>query len=132
MPAFTTSSRAGRPLPEYLSKHPVYYAGPAETPPGEVIGSFGPTTAQRMDAYLPSLMAHGASLVTLAKGNRAPDVAVACRDYHGCYLGTIGGAAALLAKEHIVRDEVIDHADLGMEAVRRIEVHDLPAFDPRR
>jgi fumarate hydratase class I len=120
--------KTGRPLPEYLKKHPIYYAGPAETPPGEVIGSFGPTTAQRMDDYLPELMSRGASLITLAKGNRASSVVAACRDYDGFYLGTIGGAAALLAKEHIMYAEVIDYADLGMEAVRRIEVRDLPAF----
>jgi fumarate hydratase class I len=120
--------KAGRPLPDYLGKHPVYYAGPAETPPGGVIGSFGPTTAERMDAYLPELMSHGASLITLAKGGRAPSVAAACRKYGGFYLGAMGGAAALLAREHIVHAEVIDYADLGMEAVRRIEVKDLPAF----
>jgi len=120
--------KEGRPLPDYLLKHPVFYAGPAETPPGMVIGSLGPTTSQRMDEYLPELMARGASLVTLAKGNRTQVAAAACREFGGCYLGTIGGAAALLAKEHIIASEVIDHADLGMEAVRRIVVKDLPAF----
>ncbi len=120
--------QAGRPLPEYLARHPVYYAGPAPTPAGRVIGSFGPTTAQRMDVYLPEFMARGFSLVTLAKGPRAASVTAACREYGGFYLGTIGGAAALIGQEHVVRDEVLDYADLGMEAVRRIEVRDLPAF----
>lgn len=120
--------KTDQPLPEYLSRHPIYYAGPAETPPGHVIGSFGPTTAQRMDVYLPEFMARGLSLVTLAKGNRAPSVTAACQSHGGFYLGTIGGAAALIAREHIVESEVVDHADLGMEAVRRIEVRDLPAF----
>ena len=120
--------KEGRPLPEYLLKHPIYYAGPAETPPGCVIGSFGPTTAQRMDGYLAEFMAQGASLITLAKGNRSAAVAEACRTHGGFYLGTIGGAAALLAKENIVASEVLDYADLGMEAVRRIQVQNLPAF----
>lgn len=120
--------KAGRPLPDYLARHPIYYAGPARTPNGRVIGSFGPTTAQRMDVYLPEFMARGLSMVTLAKGNRAPSVTAACREHRGFYLGTIGGAAALIAQENIVREEVLDYADLGMEAVRRIEVRDLPAF----
>ncbi len=115
-------------LPDYFTRHPIYYAGPAKTPEGMASGSFGPTTAQRMDAYVPEFMRHGASLVTLAKGNRAAAVADACRRYGGFYLGTIGGAAALVAQEHIVRSEVLDFADLGMEAVRLIEVRDLPAF----
>ena len=120
--------KSGGPVPEYLARHPIYYAGPAQTPAGHVIGSFGPTTAQRMDVYLPEFMARGLSLVTLAKGNRAPSVTTACRDHGGFYLGTIGGAAAMIAQEHVVRDEVVDYAELGMEAVRRIEVRDLPAF----
>jgi fumarate hydratase, class I len=120
--------KEGRPLPDYLLHHPIYYAGPAETPPGYVIGSFGPTTAQRMDGYLPEFMAHEASLITLAKGNRSPIVTEACRTHGGFYLGTIGGAAALLAIENIVESEVLDYADLGMEAVRRIKVKNLPAF----
>jgi len=118
----------GGPLPSYFRDHPVYYAGPSKTPPGYVIGSFGPTTAQRMDSYIAGFMKLGASLVTLAKGNRSPQVAEACRTYGGFYLGTIGGAAALLAKEHIVASEVLDFPELGMEAVRRIEVRDFPAF----
>jgi fumarate hydratase, class I len=120
--------KQGRPLPEYLLRHPIYYAGPSETPPGCVIGSFGPTTAQRMDGYLAEFMAHGTSLITLAKGNRSAAVTEACCAHGGFYLGTIGGAAALLAKENIVADEIIDYADLGMEAVRRVQVKNLPAF----
>ncbi|MDO9542107.1 MAG: FumA C-terminus/TtdB family hydratase beta subunit, partial [Kiritimatiellia bacterium] len=125
---FMKSSREGKGLPDYLKKHPVFYAGPSETPPGKIIGSLGPTTAQRMDSYVPELMAQGASLVMLAKGNRSASVAEACRRFGGCYLGTIGGAAALIAQEHVVAAEVIDFADLGMEAVRRIKVKNLPAF----
>jgi fumarate hydratase, class I len=120
--------KEGRPLPEYLLRHPIYYAGPAETPPGHVIGSFGPTTAQRMDGYLAEFMDRGASLITLAKGNRSAAVTEACRTHGGFYLGTIGGAAAILAKENIIASEILDYADLGMEAVRRIQVKNLPAF----
>jgi len=118
----------GLPLPDWFLRHPVYYAGPAATPPGRVIGSFGPTTAQRMDPYVRSFMAAGASLVMLAKGNRSPGVVDACRDYGGFSLGTIGGAAALIAQENIVAEELVAWPELGMEAVRRIEVKDLPAF----
>ena len=106
----------------------ICYAGPAPSPPGGVIGSFGPTSAQRMDDYLPESMARGASLVTLAKGDRSASAAAACRAHGGFYLGTIGGAAAWLAKEHVLESEVIDCAEFGMEAVRRIKVRDLPAF----
>lgn len=118
----------GKGLPEYLYRYGVYYAGPAKTPPGYPIGSFGPTTAQRMDGYLESFMREGASLVTLAKGNRARGVRDLCLRYGGFYLGTIGGAAALLAKEHILSSEVLDYPDLGMEAVRLIRVKDFPGF----
>ncbi len=118
----------GRPLPAYFREHPVYYAGPAKTPKGLASGSFGPTTAQRMDGYITDFMKAGASRVTLAKGNRGPAVIEACRAANGFYLGTIGGAAALMAKKHIVESEVLDFADLGMEAVRRIRVKDMPAF----
>lgn len=120
--------RAGRPLPSYFHDHPIYYAGPAKTPPGRVAGSFGPTTAQRMDEYLEEFMARGASLVTLAKGHRGPAAREACRKYGGFYLGTIGGAGALVAQENIVSDEILDLSELGMEAVHRIVVRDLPAF----
>ncbi|MFQ3548114.1 MAG: FumA C-terminus/TtdB family hydratase beta subunit, partial [Termitinemataceae bacterium] len=118
----------GKDLPEYLLHYPIYYAGPAATPPGKVIGSFGPTTAQRMDPYGVELMSRGASRITLAKGNRAPSWAEACKTYGGFYLGTIGGAAALIAEENILESEVLDYPELGMEAVRRIRVRDLLAF----
>ncbi|MCR4408708.1 MAG: FumA C-terminus/TtdB family hydratase beta subunit [Candidatus Saccharicenans sp.] len=118
----------GKPLPDYFKNHPVYYAGPARTPKGLPTGSFGPTSAQRMDNYVDEFMKAGASRVMLAKGNRSDKVAEACRKYRGFYLGTIGGAAALVAREHIVSSELVDFADLGMEAIRKIVVRDLPAF----
>lgn len=120
--------KRGEALPAYFRNHPIYYAGPAKTPPGYAVGSFGPTTAQRMDSYLPEFIKAGASLVTLAKGNRSPRVTEACKTYGGFYLGTIGGAAALLTAENITASEVADFAELGMEAVRRITVKDFPAF----
>mgnify|MGYP000639840144 CR=1 FL=1 len=125
---FLQRLQEGKGLPEYLYRYGVYYAGPAKTPPGYPIGSFGPTTAQRMDSYLETFMREGASLVTLAKGNRAKGTRELCRRYGGVYLGTIGGAAALLAKEHILASEVLDYPDLDMEAVRLIRVKDFPAF----
>jgi fumarate hydratase class I len=115
-------------VPDYFKNHPIYYAGPAKTPRGMASGSFGPTTAQRMDGYLPEFMKAGASRITLAKGNRSPKVVEACKAYGGFFLGTIGGAAALIAKEFITKSEIIDFTDLGMEAVRRIVVKDLPVF----
>jgi fumarate hydratase class I len=115
-------------LPEYLKRHAVYYAGPAKTPRGLASGSFGPTTAQRMDGYLADFLKAGASLISLGKGNRTPAAIEALKAHGGVFLGTIGGAAALIAKEHIVSSETIDFSDLGMEAVRRIVVKDLPAF----
>ena len=115
-------------VPDYLKRHPVYYAGPAKTPKGLASGSFGPTTAQRMDGYMADFLKAGASLVTLGKGNRTAKAADALKAGGGVFLGTIGGAAALIAKEHIVSSETIDFADLGMEAIRRIVVKDLPAF----
>jgi fumarate hydratase class I len=118
----------GKDLPAYLFKHPVYYAGPAATPPGRIIGSLGPTTAGRMDGYAEEFMSRGASLVTVAKGNRSALWRESCRKYGGFYLGTIGGAAALLAGEHVKTCEIIDYPELGMEAVRLITVEDLPAF----
>jgi fumarate hydratase, class I len=118
----------GEELPEYMLKHPIYYAGPAKTPAGYASGSFGPTTAGRMDSYADLLMSRGASLITLAKGNRGVNVREACERWGGFYLGTIGGAAARLAKDSIRKVEVIDFADLGMEAVHRIEVENFPAF----
>jgi len=125
---FQQRLESGAGLPEYLYRYPVYYAGPAKTPPGMVCGSFGPTTAQRMDGYVAGFMQHGASLIMLAKGNRAAAVTAACQKFGGFYLGTIGGAAALVAKENITAAEVIDYPELGMEAVYRIRVHDFPAF----
>jgi fumarate hydratase class I len=118
----------GEPLPDYFRNHPVYYAGPAKTPPGMATGSFGPTTAQRMDPYVDSFQKAGGSLVMIAKGNRTPQVTQACRDNGGFYLGSTGGPAALLASQHILKSEVRDFADLGMEAVWQITVKDFPAF----
>ncbi|MDR2021621.1 MAG: fumarate hydratase [Treponema sp.] len=118
----------GKPLPSYLFKHPVYYAGPSAAPPGRVTGSLGPTTARRMDPYGGELMSRGASLVTLAKGDRSSAWIAACKKYGGCYLGVVGGAAALQAERNITASEIIDYPELGMEAVRLIEVRDLPAF----
>lgn len=118
----------GRPLPAWFTDRAVYYAGPANTPPGQVIGSFGPTTAQRMDGYVRSFMAAGGSLVMLAKGNRSKEVTAACREFGGFSLGTIGGAAALIARDHVRSERIVDFADLGFEAARLIEVRDLPAF----
>lgn len=118
----------GKQLPAWFRDRAVYYAGPANTPPGKVIGSFGPTTAQRMDPYVRSFMAAGGSLVMLAKGNRSKDVVAACREFGGFSLGTIGGAAAIIARDHVVSERVVDFADLGFEAARAIEVRDLPAF----
>lgn len=115
-------------VPDYFKRHPVYYAGPSKTPRGLPSGSFGPTTAQRMDGYMGDFLKVGASLVSLGKGNRTAPATEALKTYGGVFLGTIGGAAALIAKEHIVSSETIDFADLGMEAVRRIVVRDLPAF----
>lgn len=119
---------AGRPLPEYLQNHPVYYAGPAKTPPGMPSGSFGPTTAGRMDSYVPLLQKLGGSMVMIAKGNRSQMVTDACKDFGGFYLGSIGGPAALLAAENIKAVECIDYPELGMEAVWKIEVEEFPAF----
>ena len=118
----------GEDLPQYLKDHAIYYAGPAKTPAGYVSGSFGPTTAGRMDAYVDLFMQHGASLITLAKGNRSPAVAEACRKYGGFYLGSIGGPAAILAQDNIRRVEVLEYPELGMEAIWRIEVENFPAF----
>src|SRR5690554_2518815 len=119
---------AGEPLPRYLRDHPVYYAGPAKTPEGYASGSFGPTTAGRMDSYVERFMAAGGSYVMLAKGNRSPQVAEACRKYGGFYLGSVGGPAARLAAECITKVELLEYPELGMEAVWRIEVRDFPAF----
>ncbi|HEY2575771.1 MAG TPA: fumarate hydratase [Streptosporangiaceae bacterium] len=119
---------AGEPMPSYLRDHAVYYAGPAKTPDGYASGSFGPTTAGRMDSYVDSFQAAGGSLVMLAKGNRSPAVTAACKEHGGFYLGSIGGAAARLARDCITGMEVLEYPELGMEAVWRIEVRDFPAF----
>jgi len=118
----------GEGLPQYLKDHIVYYAGPAKTPAGYPSGSFGPTTAGRMDSYVDLFQGHGASLVMLAKGNRSKAVTEACRRHGGFYLGSIGGPAAILAKESIRKVEVLEYPELGMEAVWKIEVEDFPAF----
>jgi fumarate hydratase, class I len=118
----------GDPMPRYLADHPVYYAGPAKTPEGYASGSFGPTTAGRMDSYVGQFQAAGGSLVMLAKGNRSPAVTAACQEHGGFYLGSIGGAAAKLAQDCITKVEVLEYPELGMEAVWRIEVRDFPAF----
>jgi fumarate hydratase, class I len=119
---------AGEPMPDYLRDHPVYYAGPAKTPEGYASGSFGPTTAGRMDSYVEQFQAAGGSLVMLAKGNRSSRVTEACQRYGGFYLGSIGGPAARLAQDCIRKVEVLEYPELGMEAVWRIEVENFPAF----
>jgi fumarate hydratase, class I len=119
---------AGEPMPQYLRDHAVYYAGPAKTPEGYASGSFGPTTAGRMDSYVARFQAAGGSLVMLAKGNRSTQVTRACQEHGGFYLGSIGGPAARLAQDCITKVEVLEYPELGMEAVWRIEVRDFPAF----
>ena len=119
---------AGEPMPEYLRDHPIYYAGPAKTPEGYASGSFGPTTAGRMDSYVDPFQAAGGSLVMLAKGNRSQQVTDACKKHGGFYLGSIGGPAARLAKDSIRSVEVLEYPELGMEAIWKIEVEDFPAF----
>ena len=119
---------AGHGLPQYMKDHCVYYAGPAKTPDGMVSGAFGPTTAGRMDSYVGEFQAAGGSFVMLAKGNRSRQVTEACKTYGGFYLGSIGGPAARLAQDCITKVEVLEYAELGMEAVWKIEVRDFPAF----
>ncbi len=119
---------SGQPLPEYFKNHPIYYAGPAKTPAGYASGAFGPTTAGRMDGFVDQFQAAGGSMVMLAKGNRSPQVREACARHGGFYLGSIGGPAARLAQDCIRKVETLDFADLGMEAIWRIEVEDFPAF----
>ncbi len=119
---------SGKPLPDYFRDHPVYYAGPAKTPHGYASGSFGPTTAARMDPYIPEFQAAGGSLVTIAKGNRSRGVVDACKTFGGFYLGSIGGSAAVLGRDVVQAIETIDFAEFGMEAVWRIQVKDFPAF----
>ena len=119
---------SGKPMPAYLKDHAVYYAGPAKTPTGYASGSFGPTTAGRMDSYVEQFQALGGSLIMLAKGNRSAAVAQSCKKYGGFYLGSIGGPAARLAQDCIKKVEVLDYEELGMEAVFKIEVENFPAF----
>jgi fumarate hydratase class I len=118
----------GEGLPQYIKDHPIYYAGPAKTPAGYASGSFGPTTAGRMDSYVDRFMAAGGSFVTLAKGNRGAEVRAACKKHGGFYLGSIGGPAARLAQDCIRKVELLEYPELGMEAIWRIEVVDFPAF----
>ena len=119
---------SGKPLPEYLKKYAVYYAGPAKTPVGYASGSFGPTTAGRMDSYVEQFQALGGSMVMLAKGNRSKAVTDACKKNGGFYLGSVGGPAARLAQDCIKKVEVLDFKELDMEAVWKIEVENFPAF----
>jgi fumarate hydratase class I len=119
---------AGHGLPQYIKDHPVYYAGPAKTPAGMATGSFGPTTAGRMDSYVEEFQAAGGSLIMLAKGNRSKAVRDACKAHGGFYLGSIGGPAAVLAEKNITKVEMLEYPELGMEAVWKIEVKDFPAF----
>ncbi|WP_298357729.1 fumarate hydratase [Rhodoblastus sp.] len=120
--------QAGEPMPDYLKNHPVYYAGPAKTPVGYASGSFGPTTAGRMDAFVDLFQSHGGSMVMLAKGNRSGAVTEACKKHGGFYLGSIGGPAARLAQDCIKKVEPLEYPELGMEAIWKIEVEDFPAF----
>jgi fumarate hydratase class I len=119
---------SGKPMPDYFKNHPVYYAGPAKTPAGMPSGSFGPTTAGRMDSFVEQFQSLGGSLIMIAKGNRSKAVTEACKRYGGFYLGSIGGPAAILAQSNIRKVELVDFEDLGMEAIRKIEVVDFPAF----
>lgn len=118
----------GEPMPQYLKDHPIYYAGPAKTPAGLPSGSFGPTTAGRMDSYVDQFQAAGGSMVMIAKGNRSQQVTDACHKHGGFYLGSIGGPAAILAKNSIKKVELLEYPELGMEAIWKIEVEDFPAF----
>lgn len=118
----------GEGLPQYIKDHPVYYAGPAKTPAGLASGSFGPTTAGRMDSYVDLFQSHGGSMIMIAKGNRSQQVTDACQKHGGFYLGSIGGPAAILAQESIRKVEVLEYPELGMEAIWKIEVENFPAF----
>ncbi len=119
---------AGKPLPQYVKDHPIYYAGPAKTPKGMPSGSFGPTTAGRMDSYVDLFQENGGSLIMIAKGNRTQQVTDACKKYGGFYLGSIGGPAAILAQQNIKKVECLEWPELGMEAIWKIEVENFPAF----
>ena len=115
-------------MPSYFKDHPIYYAGPAKTPEGYASGSFGPTTAGRMDSYVEQFQALGGSMIMLAKGNRSPQVREACKKHGGFYLGSVGGAAATLAEHAIKKMQVVEYPELGMEAVWKIDVKNFPAF----
>src|SRR6266478_1754015 len=128
LPEIDDKSLGGEGVPDYVKSHPIYYAGPAKTPAGYASGSFGPTTAGRMDSYVDAFMAAGGSFVTLAKGNRGEEVRAACHRHGGFYLGSIGGPAARLAQDCIRKVDVVEYPELGMEAIWRIEVVDFPAF----
>jgi len=119
---------SGKELPQYFKDHIIYYAGPAKTPKGYASGSFGPTTAGRMDGYVDQFMENGGSMIMLAKGNRSRAVVDACNKHGGFYLGSIGGPAAILAQNNIKKVEVQEYEELGMEAIWRIEIEDFPAF----
>lgn len=119
---------AGEPMPQYLKDHPIYYAGPAKTPAGMASGSFGPTTAGRMDSYVDQFQKAGGSMIMIAKGNRSQQVTDACKNNGGFYLGSIGGPAAILAKDSIKKVELLEYPELGMEAIWKIEVENFPAF----
>ncbi len=119
---------SGKGLPQYVKDHPIYYAGPAKTPNGMPSGSFGPTTAGRMDSYVDLFQSQGASMIMIAKGNRSQQVTDACKKFGGFYLGSIGGPAALLAQENIRKVELVEYPELGMEAIYKIEVEDFPAY----
>jgi fumarate hydratase, class I len=119
---------SGQGLPDYFKNHPVYYAGPAKTPQGYASGAFGPTTAGRMDSFVDAFQAAGGSLISVAKGNRSSAVREACKTHGGFYLASIGGTAATLAEHCIKKVEVVEYAELGMEAIWRIEVENFPAF----
>ena len=118
----------GEPMPQYLKDHPIYYAGPAKTPKGMASGSFGPTTAGRMDPYVDQFQAAGGSMIMIAKGNRSKQVTDACHKHGGFYLGSIGGPAAVLAQNSIKKVELLEYPELGMEAIWKIEVENFPAF----
>ena len=119
---------SGKPMPDYFKNYPIYYAGPAKTPEGMPSGSFGPTTAGRMDSFVDLFQSHGGSMIMMAKGNRSTAVTDACKKHGGFYLGSIGGPAAILAQTNIKKVELVDFEDMGMEAIRKIEVVDFPAF----
>ena len=119
---------AGEPMPQYLKDHPIYYAGPAKTPKGMPSGSFGPTTAGRMDPYVDQFQKAGGSMIMIAKGNRSQQVTDACKNNGGFYLGSIGGPAAVLASNSIKKVELLEYPELGMEAIWKIEVENFPAF----